>query len=164
MKRIIYIVLGVCFILTGCTRLSAQDVLRAELDCAVEEAAAACDDGALLSGDTVRALLQDFSYEIVQCEQHGDTAAAIVKVTNIDMVALAADFELEAGGRLLSGQQLDGATVTDIFKQLLEKNQYPKVTTEVSVQFTFSGGAWISEYDDNYYTALFGGFVQAFAS
>ncbi len=167
MVMIFMLFMGVC----GCgARQKAEFALRAELS-SVKSAGFSgyknliCQNTDLFfTEEVVQLLLQNFSFEIVRCNETKDSARAVVKMTNLDMMPVMWDYNKRILGYAVENRnvaEMDLKTVSnDILKELLQSGKYDFITKEVTVEMTYQNHNWEIAKNDDYIDAVFGGLLS----
>ncbi|RGB69748.1 hypothetical protein [Provencibacterium massiliense] len=119
-------------------------------------------DGEKLS----KLFVENFSYELGEVTEDGDSAVIKTKVTNANMSTLFNDLMAFAMEQAVTGETDEAKinqAVEDKVIELVGTAKENPVTAEVDVRLTKANGVWKVEMDENLLDAVMGGLVSGMA-
>lgn len=111
-------------------------------------------------------LAASFDYEILRCSENGDTAAAVVRISSIDMTSILSSYKEKLLSYAATSRSIrdDDATFSNETSRLLLeaiRANESIASTDVDLTFYNNGTSWIVYFDDAFTNAVMGDMEKA---
>lgn len=127
----------------------------------------------LIDEEYIRQLTDAFDYEILRCQEDGDEAEAVIRITSVDMTSVLDVYKEALLDYARTTQSIRDSSVTfsnetsRMLLEALQENAGATTSTDVTLTFSNNGSTWEVYYTTEFTNALMGNLneaIEAFSS